>query len=150
MGKTTVECCICRKPIRSEKRLYLNCNDHPQDPHCGTCNNGEGCLLAIGSDCAKKFKGKIREIEAPKNMRGLGFEEQLKLSGFNRISGSRSCMRLGDIAHDDDPGWQNLFQAKINSARKDGYDAYVLHEKGWHGYYESATKECSMGICNCK
>jgi hypothetical protein len=86
-----------------------------------------------------------------RSFRGLGFEEQLKLSGFERgASKSNPCMRLGDIAHDDDPGWQNLFQNKINSARKDGYDAYVIHEGGWHGYYESHTKDCSMGICKCK
>ena len=84
-----------------------------------------------------------------KNLRGLGFDEQLRLSGFEKESKSNSCMRLGDIAHDSDPGWQTLFQNKINSAQKDGYSAYCIHENGWHGYYESKTKDCSKGICNC-
>ena len=61
--KQPTNCCICGEKIVGEKRLYLNCNDVPGDPHCHSCNDGEGCLLEIGSGCAKKFKGKVKEVE---------------------------------------------------------------------------------------
>ena len=117
----------------------------------GTCSF---CGVKCDSDkvmCEKCIKTTLKEEapSAPKSMRGLSFDEQLKLSGFEKVSKTNPCMKLGDIAHDTDPGWQNLFQAKIDSATHDGFRAYCIHEGGWHGYYESNTKECSMGICNC-
>ena len=89
---------------------------------------------------------------AKEDFRGMSFDRQLELSGFDRVSKSNPCMRLGDIAHESQwHEWaQNLFQNKINSAEHQGYRAYVIHEGDWHGYYESRTKECGMGICNCR